>query len=246
MQTHLTLTRAVLVSIAICCAGMANAQTEQERRSCSGDGATPDQRIVGCTAVIAARPAADVLLSAYRNRAFAFAVKGQFARALEDYDEAIRLAPNDSELFNNRGNVHRFNGDVDRALADLDQAIRLDPNNGRAYNNRGVAYRQKGDHTRAIADFTAAIRLLPNDANLHANRGVMYQVTGNYDLALADHEQALRLDPNLVVALYARGIAKIQKGDAAGGEADVAAATRIRADVARVFALRGGVEPVRR
>jgi tetratricopeptide (TPR) repeat protein len=55
--------------------------------------------------------------------------------------------------------------------------------------------------------------------------------TGDLDRAIADFEQAIRLQPALAVGLYWRGIAKRLKGDAAAGEADIAAARKIDPDV---------------
>jgi hypothetical protein len=45
-----------------------------------------------------------------------------------------------------------------------------------------------------------------------------------------------------VASLYGRGVAKRRKGDVAGGNADIAAARAIKADVAAEFA-RYGLQP---
>ena len=45
--------------------------------------------------------------------------------------------------------------------------------------------------------------------------------------------------PNFADSLYGRGLAKRKKGDATGGQADVAAAKALRPDVAEEFAKYG-------
>ena len=68
---------------------------------------------------------------------------GQYDRAIQDYDQAIRLNPNWAEAFNNRGRAYSDKGQHDRAIQDLDQAIRLNPNFAEAFYNRGHAYADK-------------------------------------------------------------------------------------------------------
>ena len=55
--------------------------------------------------------------------------------AIEDYAEAIRLAPEMDEAYNNRGTAHLASGDVDSALQDFAEAIRLNPAKGATYYN---------------------------------------------------------------------------------------------------------------
>lgn len=84
------------------------------------------------------------------------AQKGELARAVADYDEAIRLDPNNAAIFLNRGAAMNYVQNYSRAIEDLDQAIRLDERNAGAYHNRGVAYSKMGESTRAKADLDQA------------------------------------------------------------------------------------------
>src|SRR4051812_59470 len=65
-------------------------------------------------------------------------------RGLADYNETIRLNPNDASAYFNRGKFWDAKGDFDRAIADYSEAIRLDPKYAAAYNNRGLAWNDKG------------------------------------------------------------------------------------------------------
>ena len=65
---------------------------------------------------------------AFNGRGNGHAGKGQPDRALEDYDQAIRLNPSYAEPHYNRGNVYLATGQYDRAIEDYDQAVRLNPN----------------------------------------------------------------------------------------------------------------------
>ena len=47
---------------------------------------------------------------------------------------------------------------------------------------------------------------------------------GRFNSAIEDYSSALRIEPTMASALYGRGLARIKKGDATGGNADVTAA----------------------
>ena len=85
-------------------------------------------------------------------------------RAIQDYDQAIRLDPNNAAAFNNRGNAYTRRRQYDRAIADYSEAIRLVPNNGATFNSRGYALRFVGQYGRAIADYRKALTLNIDEA----------------------------------------------------------------------------------
>ena len=83
------------------------------------------------------------------------------------------------------------------------------------------------------------LALKADDVSALTLRGVAYGVKGDYARAVADYARAIAIDPHNVFTLYRRGAAKLKLGDAAGGEADIAAAKRMRPDVAEEFTRRG-------
>ena len=48
-------------------------------------------------------------------------------RAIKDYDETIRLDPQDARAYYSRGNAYGKLGQTERANQDFDEAIRLNP-----------------------------------------------------------------------------------------------------------------------
>ena len=55
-------------------------------------------------------------------------VKDDFEKGLADYDQAIKLDPNDAYSFNNRGIARVGKGDRTGAIADFRKALILNPN----------------------------------------------------------------------------------------------------------------------
>ena len=143
--------------------GAATAQTLDQQR-CSAP--YPDVQISGCSAMIqSGHETQQNLAVAFYNRGNAYANKGQPDRAIQDYDQAIRLNPNLAEAFYNRGTAYAIKGQPDRAIEDFDQAIRLNPNFAVAFNNRGLAKQAKGDSAGGDADIAKAKQLNPSVGN---------------------------------------------------------------------------------
>lgn len=136
------------------------AASEGDRSDCQGD--DPARMIRGCTRVIedATESPSDRAL-ALHMRGLAFVAKGDIDRAIADYNEAIRLNPNNGLAFNERALAYEAKGDFDRALADLNEAVKLDSGNADIHYNRGNLLMKTGDLDHAIADFNEAIRLGP-------------------------------------------------------------------------------------
>src|SRR5215510_9865218 len=114
------------------------AQTPQERGWCEGeDAVTVDQRIDGCSAVIkAARDKGDKLAEAFNNRGVGYRLKGDYDRAIADYNQAIKLKPSAEGYYFNRGNAQLGKGHYDRAIDDYNQVIKLKADFAPAFDNR--------------------------------------------------------------------------------------------------------------
>jgi tetratricopeptide (TPR) repeat protein len=127
------------------------------------DKASGDEAIAACTrAINSGSLQGKALAGAYNNRGVEYNGKDQHDRAIQDYDQAIRLNPNFAQTFNNRGRAYNDKGQIDRAIQDYDQAIRLYPNFAYAYCARGLAKRNQGDATGGTTDIAKGKELNPN------------------------------------------------------------------------------------
>jgi tetratricopeptide (TPR) repeat protein len=214
---------------------------DAERRPCTGEDAVipAEARIVNCTKLIDSGrvPPAD-LFHAVNSRGAAWYDKGDFDRAIADFDTVIRLNPNYADGFYNRGIAWSAKGDVDRAIADYSAAIRIQPDHARALNNRGDLLDKKGDFDRAIADYSNAIRLRPDYGLAFFNRGNAWHHKRDFDRAIADHSTAIQLDPR-ADAFVARGNARVGKGEFDRAIADYDKAIRLDPGLALAFNNRG-------
>ena len=157
------------------------------------------------------------------------------------YSEAIRLNPEFSIAYNNRGVAYRKLDDKAAAISDYDEALSLNPDYADAHYNRGIAYRKQGDYTTAIRDYDEAIRLKPDYADAYNNRGVAYSKLGGHAAAIRDYGEAIRLKPDYADAYYNRGIEYGYMGDRTAAIRDYDEAIRLKPNYAEAYYNRGKI-----
>ena len=180
-------------------------------------------------------------LSAERlfSLSIAFQQRGEYRQAIENYDGAIELDPQNPVFYNNRGTTKAALGEFRGAIADLDKAIELNPQYAAAYNNRGGAKNALGDRQGAIMDFGRAIDLDPADAGAYNNRGVAKIGLDDLQGAIADYNSSIELDPRNAFAYNNRGKTRRKMGDHQGAIADYDKAAELSPNFADIYNNRG-------
>ncbi len=164
----------VLATVAVM-SSVVVAQISKEWSQCTGgEGPIADVIISGCSAVIqAGQDSPKRLATAFNNRGVAHKFKGEYDRALEDYDQAILLNPSFANAYNNRGVIYRLEGEYDRAIRDYDEAIWLGSNLPAVFYNRAIAYTEKQDYDHAVGDFDVVLRFNSKNALALYGRGIV-------------------------------------------------------------------------
>ncbi|MGR3311514.1 MAG: tetratricopeptide repeat protein [Candidatus Brocadiales bacterium] len=148
----------------------------------------------------------------YSMIAITYYKKGEYDRAIGDYNKAIEINPKYAEAFNNRGNVYHSKGEYDRAILDYNEALKINSRYAKAFYNRGTAYGQgKGEYDRSILDFNEALEIIPRFAEAYNNRGIAYYDKGEYGRAIGDFNEALEINPRDADAYNNRAISYYSK-----------------------------------
>jgi tetratricopeptide (TPR) repeat protein len=203
---------------------------------CYGNG---DAMIAACSRMIASgKLTSRDLAIVHNNRGDALRDKGEYDRAIADFNEAVRLNPKLAPPYHNRGNIYWHRGEYDSAIANFTEAIRLDPKFDEAYQNRANVLKTRGDLDGAMSDLNAAIRINPKSGLAYSTRGEVWRLRGDLDRSLSDLNFAIKYHHGPL--LYTRrGDTWRYKGDLDRALADFDKAIRLDPDFALAYVGRG-------
>ena len=157
-----------------------------------------EKQIDGCTEFLEVDPFSPHVALAYGRRGEAYVHKGDFARAIADFDQAIRIDPRQARFLVAAASLIASTAISFRARR-FQQGHRDRLHALPTPSSIVASLRGQGEPDLAVKDCTAG----PSPLNLHGrrrlnDRGVAYEKTGNLDGALADYSNAIELDPRLI------------------------------------------------
>lgn len=115
-----------------------------------------------------------------------------YAGAIENFIQAIRLDPNNAKTYSNLGLARANLGDQIGAISEFSQALHLNPELSTAYYNRGFIRSKLQDYQGALLDLNSAIRLNPQEADAYQCRYFVRYTLGQQGV-IEDLHQAAQL-----------------------------------------------------
>jgi len=113
--------------------------------------------------------------------------------ALENYNQAIRLAPNNGEFYVNRGATYARLGDITNAIKDMTNGINIKPDHAVGYLNRSVMYNQQGNYPKALEDIESYLKLSPYNADMWYEKGRLLRTLNQLTAAIPAYDQAIKI-----------------------------------------------------
>jgi lipoprotein NlpI len=86
------------------------------------------------------------------NRAISYKFLGEFDRAMDEAELALRVNPRFAAAYGERGVIHQQEGRHERGMDDFTFALELQPRNALFLRSRGCGYFYTGDFARAAVD----------------------------------------------------------------------------------------------
>lgn len=173
------------------------------------------------------------------NRAQVYVGTGEFQKALEEYEEVVRIDPNFPEHHFNLGMVLRRLGRNSEALASFASALEISPPFPEAYYNLADTRMELGDPAGALADFSQVIQLDPKHIDARINRAGLRCDEGDLDGAWADVTAGLALAPENPYLLSLQGRVLAERGEHEAANRALSRALELDATLAEAWALRG-------
>ncbi|MEO0962197.1 MAG: tetratricopeptide repeat protein [Pseudomonadota bacterium] len=125
-----------------------------------------DRQIKGCGWLIDNQEGLsnEDLSMAFHNRGQGHSEKDNHEQAFADYDEAIRLQPDDYITYYVRGFLHQYREDYEAAVADYTLALELETEDPDVYRDRALALYYVGKYEESLPDLYAALKIDPDHA----------------------------------------------------------------------------------
>lgn len=154
----------------------------------------------------------------------------QYDLALADLNRAAQLAPNEAEIFCDRGRMlmeqvgwNIYRGEFEKGYSDLKRAFQLNPNEEHAkiailnadiirFNRRADTEVEKSNYAEAKRLYGEALALETGNFYALFGRGRTLFLEGKYELAIADYDAFIRGKTDDAAAFSNRGLAKYELG----------------------------------
>lgn len=130
---------------------------------------------------------------AHAALAFVHQAHWRWNQAEAEFEQALRLSPNDADILSQYSRMKRYRGEYDAALEAGRRAAELDPQNPGAHYFLGICYRYARQYDAAAESFRTALRLEPSPGNFHAQLAFTQISQGNWGDAAAELRVAEQL-----------------------------------------------------
>ena len=175
----------------------------------------------------------------YANRGTIYNQKGDFDRAIADFNEALSCARAMPLPSPGEGPPTGASATTIPPSPTSTRPSRSTRTTASALRSAVPSYSRKQDYDRAIADFDQAINLNPRDRFARTERGVVFRAQGDLGRALTELDEVIRTDPRYAYAWAERGIIHRMMSNYDRAIADFYEALRLNPDDALSYGDRG-------
>ncbi len=146
--------------------------------------------------------------------------KGEYDKAIQEYQNIIQISEPDSDLYVNLGAAYQAKDNNEQAVSAYKKAIEINDSNATAYYYLGTAYFGQEDFEKALKAYQKALAIDPDDKNIKQaidsskqvmtdkilEKGIVEYNQGKYNEALLTFNTALITSPENADIYYHRGM----------------------------------------
>jgi tetratricopeptide (TPR) repeat protein len=131
--------------------------------------------------------------AAWYEKGLKFADDLQYGKAIECFDRALSMEPDNERALVARGSALLTVGRFEDAYRDLNRAIEINPADPRAYYIRGLVFEEANNDENAAADYTSALKIDEKNVDYLYRRGLANRRLGRTNEAISDFRRACNL-----------------------------------------------------
>jgi tetratricopeptide (TPR) repeat protein len=169
------------------------------------------------------------------NLGAALLLNGRLTEAEDDFNQALRIKPDDATTHFNLGSAFFHEGRFSEAIDQFEQDLQIKPRDAEARDCLGDALLSAGRATEAMEQYEQALQIKPDDAKIHYPLAVALLKTGHPSEAIDQFEQTLRLNPDDAEAYNKLGAALFQTGQVPEAMEQYEQALRLKPDFAEAY-----------
>ncbi len=139
--------------------------------------------------------------------------QGRVEEAIQAYQNAISLAPDQISPWNNLGHLYRKLGRHADALSAFQKAIEHNGSDAVGWNGLGDSYHETGQIDEAIHAYLKAIEFSSDYAHPWCGIGDVHLAEGRLDEALSAHRKAIEIDHRIIKSWLGMGEIYRKQGD---------------------------------
>ncbi len=142
----------------------------------------------------------------YRDLGRVYFVQKNFDQALNFFEQAQKLAPNNADMHLWKANCYVQKQEYTKARVEINKALSLDAKIPYAYALKSRIDLDERKFTACISNATQALKLQPDNSDALGNRGSALAHLNRLDEALKDLSRAMQLAPDVAASYNNRGM----------------------------------------
>lgn len=170
---------------------------------------------------------------------------GDLGAALEDFNKAVEIDPEDIDVRIERAVALMESDERDKALADIDEAFNVVKDSGgvhpELYATRGDIRAAMGDTLRAREDYRQAIEMDPDNFDAHLGLSELSILSQDYAIAQKHLAEAEKINPDDPILAFQQGVLAKAQGELKTAEGHFDKAIELNEKYAEAYYLRGQV-----
>jgi tetratricopeptide (TPR) repeat protein len=140
-------------------------------------------------------------------RGFLLSKLEKYEESILNFDSAIKLIPENFQLWYLRGNSLGNLGRYEDAITSFDHVLEINPQYYQAWDKRGISLGHLGRYEESVTSFDRVLQLKPDYCDSLNNKGISLFKIGKYVEAISSFDKAISIEFHRYASWHDKGLA---------------------------------------